>query len=332
MVRQLIITFTYFYCNFIYKKKKKKEKRMTNTHFCTGWEKEKEEEDRKRTSSLLNQREEENNRKRGQVQEEVERWNQEALTNQHTAGEAHRKKEQLLAKMHEIDRLNQGPQDPMFAESSPSDSNKGTNDHFSPHVPEQRNHNPSVLNLTESEESASLHAESREGGRRRSGIEGRRVVRSQISSDDLAFGSYAPSFGHSASRCSSGFPPPPPKEDRDSTLEAIGVFSLRAVETEKEKEVDRGVGKDRKSSLMQQLFGALATPAGDSVINSNKMEVLSSPPTANGVRPRREGLLSFNSGSSSPLAPSLNTLHIADSRPAIRAIPSFDDDIEELTL
>lgn len=299
-----------------------------------GWEKEKEEEDRKRTSSLLNQREEENSRKRGYVQEEVERWNQESLTNQHTAGEAHRKKEQLLAKMHEIDRQNQGAQDPMFAESSTSDSNKGTSDHFSPRLPEPRNHNSSIFNLTESESSASLHAESREAGRRRSGIEGRRVVRSQISSDDLAFGSYAPSFGHSASRCSSGFPPPPPppKEDRDSALEAIGVFSVRAVDTEKEKEVERGAEKDRKSSLMQQLFGTLATPVGNSVSNSNKMDVLSSPPAANGIRPRREGLFSFNSGSSSPPASSLNTLHIADSRPAVRAIPSFDDDIEELTL
>ncbi|KAM7395498.1 hypothetical protein PAMA_006988 [Pampus argenteus] len=296
-----------------------------------GWDKDKEEEYRKRTSSLLNQREEENNRKRGHVQEEVERWNQEILINQHTSLETHRKKEQLLAKMHEIDRQNQGAQDPMFAVSSPACSNKGASDH-SPRLPEQRSHNSPIFNLTESEESANLHNENREGGRRRSGIDGRRVVRHQISSDDLAFGSYAPSFGHSTSRCSSGFPPPPPKEDRDSTLEAIGVFSLRAVETEKEKEVERGMGKDRKSSLMQQLFGALATPAGDSMSTSNKMEVLNSPQTANGVRPRREALLSFNSGSSSPTASSLNTLHIADSRPAIRAIASFDDDIEELAL
>ncbi|CAK6962241.1 lebercilin [Scomber scombrus] len=296
-----------------------------------GWGKEKEEEEKRRTSSLL-KREEENNKKRSYVQEEVEKWNQEAQTNQNTTGEAHRRKEQLLAKMHEIDCQNQGAQDPMFAESSPSDSNKGTGDYFSPRPPEQRNQNSSIFNLTESEESASLHNESREAGRKRSGIEGRRAVRSQISNDDLAFGSYAPSFGHSSSQCSPGFPPPPPKEDRDSALEAIGIFSLRAAETEKEKEVERGAGKDRKSNLMQQLFGTLATPDGNSVSSTNKMEVLSSPPTTNGVRPRREGMLSFNSGSSSPPTSSLNTLHIADSRPAIRAIPSFDDDIEELTL
>ncbi|XP_051264803.1 lebercilin [Dicentrarchus labrax] len=302
-----------------------------------GWEKEKEEKDRKRTSSLLNH-EEENNKKVGLVQEEVKRWNQDAQANEQAAEEARRKKEQLLAKMREIDH---GAQDTMFAESSLSESNKGTSNHPSPRLPEQRNHNSSIFNLTESEESASLRAGagSREGGRRRSGLEvgavttgvGRRALRSQISNDDLAFGSYAPSFGNSASRGSSGFPPPPPMDDRDSALEAIGVFSLRGVETEKDKETERGVGQDRKSSLMQQLFGALTTPAGDSA-SANKMEVLNSPPTINGVRPRREGLLSFNSGSSTPPKSSLNTLHVADSRPAVRAITSFDDDIEELTL
>lgn len=305
----------------------------------SGWEKE--EEDRKRTSSLSNQ-EEENNRKRGHVQEEVDRWNQEALADQQAVAEARRKKEQLLAKMREIDCVNQGTQDTMFAEFSPSESSKGNSDHSSPRLPEQRNHNFSIFNLTEAEASASLRAGagSREGGKRRSGIEGggvttgmgRRALRTQISGDDLAFGSYAPSFGHSVSRGSSGFPPPPPMEEGDSALEAIGVFSLKGLETGKEKETERGVGKDRKSGLMQQLFGALATPSGDHVSTSNKMEVLNSPPTINGVRSRREGLLSFNSGSSTPPASSPNTLHVAESKPAIRAIASFDDDIEELTL
>ncbi|XP_070844096.1 lebercilin [Chaetodon trifascialis] len=306
-----------------------------------GWEKEKEEDDRKMTSFLSNQ-EEGNNAKRGHVQEEVKKWNQDALANQHAVEEVRRKKELLLAKMREIDRHNQGAQDAMFAESSPSESSKGASNHSSPRLPEQRNHSTSIFNLTESEESASLRAGagSREGGRRRSGAEGgavtagigRRALRSQISGDDLAFGSYAPSFGNSASRGSLGFPPPPPTEDRDSALEAIGVFSLRGVETEKEKEMERGVGKDRKSGLMQQLFGSPAAAAGDSVSTSNKMEVLNSPPSTNGLRSRREGLLSFSLVSSTPPASSLNTLQVADSRPAIRAIASFDDDIEELTL
>ncbi|CAJ1078184.1 lebercilin [Xyrichtys novacula] len=298
------------------------------------WEKEKEEEENIRTSSLLNQ-EEETIRKRGHVQEEVERWNHEALANQRTTEEARRKKELLLAKMREIDLSIKGAAEAVFSESSSSQFNTSSSEHPSPHPPEQKIHNSSIFDLTEPEERAG----SREGGRRRPGTEvgvfpiGRRALRSQNSSDDFAFGSYAPSFRNSASRSSSGFPPPPPAEDRDSALEAIGVFSLRGTETEKEKETERGVMKDRKSSLMQQLFGSLATPAGDGVSLPNKMEILSSPPATNGMRSRREGLFSFNSGSSTPTASSMNTIHVAESRPAIRAIASFnDDDIEELTL
>ncbi|XP_041832741.1 lebercilin [Melanotaenia boesemani] len=323
-------------------KKQQQEQKHQMDHEANMFEKENrlrslrkekdEEEDRKKTDALFSQREEENYWKRGHVQEEVARWNQESLSNQQAAEEAHHKKEQLLAKMREIDRQNLEALEP-----SPSESNKTASDHFSPHPPEQRNHNSSIFNLTESEETGALRAGIREGGRRRSGIEsvaltagmGRRVLRSQTSTEDLAFGDYAPSFGHPTSRALSGFPSPPPKEDRDSALEAIGVFNLRGVETKKDKNTEKSLGKGKKSSLMQQLFGAQAL---DSLSHSNKVELFDSPPAANGVRSRREGLLSFNSGSSTPPMPSVNTLHVADSRPAIRAITSYDDDIEELTL
>ncbi|XP_074542045.1 lebercilin [Halichoeres trimaculatus] len=291
-------------------------------------EKEKEEDD-KRTSSLFIQ-EEGIIGKRGHVQEEVSRWNLEALSNQQAVEESRRKKDQLLAKMREIDLSIKGAADAMFSEPN-------TGEHSSPRPPEQRRGEKSIFDLTEPEEQAG----SREGGRRRSGVEGgalttgmgRRALRPQISSDDLAFGSYAPSFGNSSSRASSGFPPPPPPatDERDSALEAIGVFSLRGLDME--KEVDRGGIKDRKSSLMQQLFGTLTSPASDIMSSSNKTEVLSSPPPTNGVRSRREGLFSYSSGSPTPPASSLNMVHVAESRPAIRAMASFnDDDIEELTL
>ncbi|XP_029352468.1 lebercilin [Echeneis naucrates] len=303
-----------------------------------GWEKAMEEEDRKKTNSMSNQETEENST--GE-QEEVDRWNNETQSSQRAAEEARWKKEQLLAKMREIDRQNQGAIHSIFAVASPSESIKSTSDHSSPSPPEQKNITSSIFIPTKSEDLAGLRAGagSREGGRRRPGIEagavttgiGRKAIRTEISNDNLAFGNYAPSFGLSASRGSSGFPPPPPKEDRDSALEAIGVFSLREVETEKEKQMEKGLGKDRKSSLMQQLFGTLSTSAGDSLGSSNHREVLGSPPTTNGVRSRRDALFSFNSGSSTPPASSLSTLHV-DSRPAVRAIPSFDDDIEELTL
>ncbi|XP_041660620.1 lebercilin [Cheilinus undulatus] len=305
-----------------------KSKRLTKV-----WENDKQEEDKKMTGSQFNE-EGESVMKRGHVQEEVNKWNYDALTNQQAAEEARRKKELLLAKMHEIDLSTKRAQDTIFSESNPSKLYMGTSEHSSPRPFEQRNHNSSIFNLTESEG----RAESREG-QRRSGIEGgafttgmgRRALRPQISDDDLAFGSYAPSFVNSTSRGSSGFPPPPPAEDRDSALQAIGIFSLRGVDTEREKETERFVEKNRKSNLMQQLFGAMPSSAGDS--HPNKMEVLSSPPSTSGVRSRREGLFNFSSESSTPPSSSLNTIHVTESRPAIRAITSFnDDDIEELTL
>lgn len=297
-------------------------------------------EEYRKTSSALKQKEIDNKKKYNRVQEEVERWNQEALTNQQAAEEATRKKEKMLAKMLEIDRQNQGGQDSTHAASAPPESIRATGDPFSPRPLEQRHQNSAIFNLTESGEADILNngAGSREGGRRRPGFEGgvlttvgRRLLRTQTSSEDLAFGSYAPSFGNSASRSSSGFPPTPPKEDKDSALEAIGVISLRGMEPEVEKGAEKG-GNDRKTSLMQQLFGALAIPASDNMKPSSKTEALSSPPPTNGLRSRREGLISLSSGSSTPPAPSLNILHVADSRPAVRAITSFDDDIEELTL
>ncbi|KAM4633646.1 lebercilin [Polymixia lowei] len=311
-----------------------------------GWEKEKEEEERKRMSRGLNHKEEENKKKRGQLQEEVERWNQEALANQQATEEERRKKEQLLAKLREIDRQNQPPQDLMFAEAAPPELDHGTAVRSPPRLSEPRNQNSSIFSFTEPEESASLRAGagSGDGGRKSAGLvdavgtagTGRRGVRAQTSNEDFAFGSYAPSIGRSALRSSSGFPPPPPKEDRDSALEGIGVFGLGGLEKEKEKERLMGKEeKDRKSSLMQQLFGTLASPPANSSNSSNKMEVLNSPPTTNGMRSRREGLFNFNSESPAPITPPasiLSTLHVAESRPAVRAIASFDDDIEELTL
>uniref|UniRef100_A0A3B3XF43 Lebercilin domain-containing protein n=1 Tax=Poecilia mexicana TaxID=48701 RepID=A0A3B3XF43_9TELE len=277
--------------------------------------KEQEGEDSKKSNSLFSQKEDDNYWKRGHVQDEVARWNKESTSSQQATEEARRKKEQLLAKMREIDRQNQAAQDSVFDESPLSESRKINNNIASPHPPEERNRNFSVFNHTESEETGSMLAGDREDGRRRQSAEhggftaGRRALRPHTSSDDLAFGRYAPSFGHSASRVSPGFPPAPPSDDKNS--------------------------KDKKSSLMEQLFGAQTIPAGDSFSASSKMKALNSPPTTNGVRSRRDGLHRFSSGSSTP-PPSSGVidkaLNVADSKPAIRAIPSFDDDIEELTL
>ncbi|KAM9783028.1 LOW QUALITY PROTEIN: lebercilin [Neosynchiropus ocellatus] len=216
----------------------------------------------------------------GHVQGEVERWNQQA------AEETRRKKEQLLAKMREIDCENHGFQ-----------------------LSRTQNTEGAIFNLTEPE--LGLR------GRRRpvleGGATGRRTPRSQTSGEDLAFGGYAPSFTQPGSRGSPGFPSPPPREGRDSALEAIGVFTLRGAETAP-KEPDRGADQQRKSDLMQQLFGTVAT--------------ISAPAATNGLGLGPDSLISFRP--SSP--PAHSTLRVREGRPAVRAIASYDDDIEEITL
>ncbi|KAJ0026918.1 hypothetical protein NQD34_017918 [Periophthalmus magnuspinnatus] len=275
-------------------------------------------------ASPIDQKIDEKSPRPGHVQGEVQRLNQETLINQQAAEEAHRKKEHLLAKMREIDQQNQPTNDNIFNEPKLINIS-------------EQSPSTSVFNLTQTDNLPNTGHESREVVRKRAEREsggvttglGRRAFRTQTSTDDLAFGSYAPSFGHTTSRGISNLPPTPPKEDKGSALAAIGVFSFKKTATDKEKDIVNKMEKDRKSSLMQQLFGNIATT--DNVKNNNK-DLLSSPPSTNGVRSRREVLHGLHSGSHTPLTAAKSTIQIAETKPAICAITSFDDDIEELTL
>lgn len=176
-----------------------------------------------------------------------------------------------------------------------------------PRSSEQRNQN-GIFKLTDPDETANTFgSRKREAG-----------IRAQRPSEDLdlAFGSYAPSFGKPAprtglaSRNTNQNSNPQPPED-------VG-----------------GVVKERKSNLMQQLFGSTATPPPSEA--SSKMEVLSPPVSAqlhlgavSGRRRDTDTPAGLNIGS---LPNNRSTLQVSESRPAVRAITSFDDDIEEVTL
>ncbi|XP_031692601.1 lebercilin isoform X2 [Oncorhynchus kisutch] len=298
-----------------------------------GWEKEEEE------SKRLIQKEEENRKRRGQVQEEVARRNQEALASQEVAEAERRRKEQLLAKLREIDKQNEPPQNAgLFYEVNPEplESSSGSTARSPPRLSDPRNQNPSIFSFTEPEEMGGLRggAGSREGGKSgRGGAEsglgpgagtGRRGMRAQDSSEDLAFGSYAPSFGRPAPRGGTGFPTPPPPSALDALLGR----------SEREERGGPGPGKERKSTLLQQLFGP---PSSPSPISDSPPDVLFNPPTSTLTGPRncREGFFPFEPKAPAPtgsLGPFLSSLHVTESRPAVRAIASFDDDIEELKL
>ncbi|CAL8316296.1 unnamed protein product [Merluccius merluccius] len=275
-----------------------------------GWEKE---EKRKPAPGALNPKQDEKQQRRVPLQEEkeVEREELGSRWNQEEADEERRKKDQLLAKLREIDLQKEPPPaDPLFSDRD--------------HPPPQS----SIFSFTELEESASTRATvgSRDGGSRdggRKGAEGgvagvgagrRGPPRSQLSDpDDLTFGSYAPTIGRAPARSatSSGFPSSPPTPPREG-------------DTERERSAGSSEGRN-SVSLMEQLFGTLATPPGQTSSSANRMAALTGE-----TRPRREKLFGLESASPPAFR---STLHVAESRPTVRAIASFDDDdIEELTL
>ncbi|XP_061126225.1 lebercilin isoform X2 [Syngnathus typhle] len=225
--------------------------------FTDDWVKEKEDDE---AGSFLR-----NPHKSVHVQEEAaELWGNH---HQVDASEARRRKDQLLAKMREIDLQNKDKRKPANVDSS--ESNAAT-------------------------------AETPSSGRRRS-------LCSIRSDEDLVFGSCVASLGGKPRQNAA-------RDNGDHALEAIGIFSLKGTEE-----------KSKKSALMQQLFGSLAAPSGD----GRTAELLDDMTGGGAARggSRATGRLGFGATPASTSA-----RHVVDSRPAVRVIPSFDDDIEELTL
>ncbi|CAL8317610.1 unnamed protein product [Boreogadus saida] len=307
-----------------------KPKRSEEEHApSTGREKEEKSE-----PATLNHKLDDKRQRRGPLREEVEkeevvvekeeevvvgsRWNQEE------AEEERRRKDHLLAKLREIDLQKEpSPPDPVFSDRDPRPVPHQHHHHHhhaasGPPPPHSLNA-AAIFSFTALEESAgATHTTQGGGDGGRKGGEGvagagrRGLPRPQVSDpDDLTFGSYAPTIGRPPARgsISGGFPsPPPPPREGD-----------------KERERSAGSSEGRNSvSLMEQLFGTLATPPAQISSSSNRMAALASE-----SRPRREKL--FGPEAAAPGA-FQGTLHVAESRPAVRAIASFDDDIEELTL
>ncbi|XP_056588602.1 lebercilin isoform X2 [Triplophysa dalaica] len=252
-------------------------------------------------------KEEESRRQREPEEEEFKARNQEIqAANQEQVEEERQRKEQLLAKMREIDMQTQGQDSDFFSDDTGSVRSP-------PRSSEQRKQN-GIFKLTDPDETANTFgSRKREAG-----------IRAQRPSEDLdlAFGSYAPSFGKPAlrtgltSRNTNQNSNPEPPRELDGGLELGGVV------------------KEKKSNLMQQLFGSNAAPPPSEA--SSKMEVLSPPVSAqlhsgavSGRKRDTDTPMGLNMGS---LPNNRSTLQVSESRPAVRAITSFDDDIEEVTL
>ncbi|KAJ8008693.1 hypothetical protein DPEC_G00081060 [Dallia pectoralis] len=296
---------------------------------------EKEEEEKRRWTHD----EEEHRKRRSQVQQEVERRNQEALASQEAAEAERCRKEQLLAKLREIDRQSKPPQNAgVFSEVDPNQPESGSSLCSPPWFSENGGVSGGVIKGVARGGSVSggVSGVNRDGlSSGHGGAEsilgaspgtgtGRRGQRAQNSSEDLAFGSYAPSFGRPSHRGGTGFPPPP----TPSALEAMLGWSER-----ERGGLGVGAGKEKKSDLLKQLFGSPSSPSPPS--NSPPAQTRPRPPE---VLPRapaqtgREGIITFDPKPLSTSPPYLLSLHVNESRPTVRAMASFDDDIEELTL
>ncbi|XP_017562880.2 lebercilin isoform X2 [Pygocentrus nattereri] len=252
------------------------------------------------------QSEEEKRKPREQVEEEQWMREQEIQANQERAEDERRRKEQLLAKMHEIDMQAQGQDSDFFSDETGSLRSP-------PRLSEPQNQNASIFSFTQPEEGLSTPGAGKRGG----------ALRVQRTNQDLdfAFGSYEPSFGKPAPRAGHG---------HHNQSQTYGQLP-----GEEDTGLDlNGLVKERKSNLMQQLFGSTASsPPPDP---SRKMELLSSPstpkPISGVLSGRRRDVETPNRLNDSTLSFSKSVLQVSESRPAVRAITSFDDDIEEVTL
>ncbi|KAL7865004.1 hypothetical protein AOLI_G00164240 [Acnodon oligacanthus] len=261
-----------------------------------------------RNSKRRSQYQSEEEKRKPQEQVEEEQWmrEQEIQASQERAEEERQRKEQLLAKMHEIDMQAQGQDSDFFSDETGSVRSP-------PRLSEPRNQNASIFSFTQPEDGLSTPGAGKRGG----------ALRAQRPNQDLdfAFGSYEPSFGKPAPRAGHGH------RNQSQTCGQLPG--------EEDSGLDlNGLVKERKSNLMQQLFGSTASsPPPDP---SRKMELLSSPstpkPTSGVLSGRRRDAETPNRLSGSTLSSSKGVLQISESRPAVRAITSFDDDIEEVTL
>ncbi|KAL4661020.1 lebercilin-like [Arapaima gigas] len=203
--------------------------------------------------------------------------------------EERRRKDHLLAKMREIDQ--QGQDIHFRSVQTP------------PWLSGSRNQNVSIFSFTDPGET--FQDAGRDPLKRMEHL-GRRNLLVLGSSEELTFGSYTPSFGRPAGKAGSA-----------------GSVGAKGDGAEDRNKDNPGASvpppRDRKSALMQQLFGSGATDNGCS-----KMEVL-----AESGR-KRDDFFPLDRGQAASCG--TGTLQGVESRTAARTIASFDEDVEEVSL
>nr|XP_060608934.1 lebercilin [Anolis sagrei ordinatus]XP_060608935.1 lebercilin [Anolis sagrei ordinatus]XP_060608936.1 lebercilin [Anolis sagrei ordinatus] len=264
------------------------------------WEKE-EVERRKKENSLILEKEE-----RPKIEAVI--FNQENRTQSSERTEEERRKEILLAKMYEIDRETQ-------VNMKVTSQEHTTNSLTTPYSLEKSNRSYQISETTEKFLNGFPEYDQRN---KITKGESQRLQNTETTYTDLTFGSYVPSFGKTSGRPSwlnqkSDFLDDLPKEN-------VGL----------------DVKKERKSNLMEQLFGSSANTVGSPKINDldlfrqDSHTDNSSQDKRPTVRAKDDANLFFGEGKS--LNPKRHRLQHAASKPAVKALDYLEDEIEEVLL
>uniref|UniRef100_A0A8C6XI34 Lebercilin LCA5 n=1 Tax=Naja naja TaxID=35670 RepID=A0A8C6XI34_NAJNA len=279
---------------------RKKGKYYINSYIqnCEEWEKEESDRKKKENSDLL-----ENEK----VKIETEVYMSEKGTQNHDRTEEERRKEILLAKMHEIDRKTQNNIN-MASEELTTDTVT---------VPYTLEKNKRLHQLSETTEKVSngLPEPDRFSTVVKEEIQKPQSTDITCTNNDVIFGSYVPSFGKGSGR-------PSWLNQKIDFLDELT-----------KENVGLDTKKERKSNLMEQLFGSSAntiTPPkrNDFQQDSNTNNGFQAKGTM--VNIKHDTDLFFSEGKN--FIPQRQRLQHTANRPAVKALDSLEDDIEEVLL
>lgn len=154
-------------------------------------------------------------------------------------------------------------------------------------------------------------------------------IRSPVSPNDLVFGSYVPSFAKTSG-----------KSNLLSQKSGLLDFQRNGIEKLSRDDVDLTTRKERKANLMEQLFGA----SGSSTVSSKSsdrnslaaskgdFDPLSFLPGDKSNRGREHDEDDFFLSEGRSFNPNRPRLKNANNKPAVKAVDSVEDEIEEVAL
>ncbi|XP_009666586.2 lebercilin isoform X1 [Struthio camelus] len=234
---------------------------------------------------------------------EIERESTEML-------EERQKKELLLAKMYEIDRETQNVMNMKLASHAPHTNTARKSDSV-----EKKEKANQLFEIPDKVINGFPQYDGQDDATRTQGQK-QRNARTADSSSELTFGSYVPSFGKGSGR-----------------LSWLNQKSDRLEENVKEN-VDFSSKKEKKSNLMEQLFGSsansiLPSKSNDTTLFDIDWDPSNSPPVNKNSKIKAKGDSELF-GEERNL--NRHRLQHPTSKPAVKAIGSLEDEIEEVIL